>query len=262
MFQKSEDDTKHFLRKFWIGNYGRVVTSRIRILFLFAPLLYSCHATGNNDGTHGNTTESILESSLEAIANTVDRDKVKSIIAFANCTSPKGKYTTEIHTDSEGYSYFKQTYTYNPQAFEAKIYHKTQGFQSRDSTQTLSKEAIYTIRSHEFFNLILDVKQRFHEFSEPELIEVNQQQMYRIAARDELNHFCLLFFDNHSGLLNEIHLQNPENEKELLIITFSDWKKVDTLQLPMHIVISQSEQLYTFDFIKVQFNSPDFRQKK
>jgi hypothetical protein len=238
-----------------------LLMTEVRVLFLFVPLIFSCSPDEKNSGNDKISTESIINRSLDAIGNKAIRDTIQNIIAFANCISPKGVYTTEIQTDSEGYSYFKQTYSYNPQPFEAIIHHKTQGFQIGKLADALSKEAVFAIRSHEFYDLILDVKQRFHDFSESEEIEVNKQPMYRIAAKDELNHLCLLFFDVHSDLLNEIHLQNPENEKELLIITFYDWKRVDALQLPTRVLINQSEKQYHFDFVKIQLNSPDFEKK-
>lgn len=205
------------------------------------------------------TADSIINKSLEAVGNKANRDKVRNIIALANCTSPNGKYTTEIHTCSEGYSFFKQVYSFNPEVFESVIYDKTQGFQIGDSTKALSKEAVFAIRSHEFYNLIIDVQQRFHEFTSPE--EIPNGQLYKIDGRDELEHPCTLFFDKPTGLLKAIHLQNPENEKEVLITTFSDWKKIEGLQLPTQISIDQSGKKYSFDFVKIDFNSPDFEKK-
>ncbi|RYU93899.1 DUF4292 domain-containing protein [Emticicia agri] len=233
-----------------------LLMSKVRIFIIFVPLLSSCR----NSENHKVNAETIITQSLDAVGQKASRDKIETIIAFANCTSPKGNYTTQIHTSAKGYSYFKQTYSYNPQDFEVKIYNNTKGFVVGDSTQPLTKEAIFAIKSHEFYNLILDIHERFNDFSEPEELKADKQPVYRIAAKDELNHLSLLFFDKRTGFLNEIHLQNPENEKELLIIRFSDWKKVDDLQLPTHILINQSEKLYTFDFTQIRFNAPDFEK--
>ncbi len=227
---------------------------------LFFALLCSCNSAGNKRENNEITAGSIINKSLDAVGDKVNRDGVRNIVAFANCVSPKGNYTTEIHTSSEGYSFFKQVYSFNPQSFEARIRNKAYGFQIGDSTKALSKEAVFTIRSHEFYNLILDVQQRFREFTKPE--DVLNEHLYKITGKDELEHPCALFFDKQTALLKAIHLQNPENEKDLLITTFSDWKKIEGLQLPTHISIDQSGKKYSFDFIKIDLNSREFEKNE
>ncbi|MBK9728269.1 MAG: hypothetical protein IPO86_09150 [Saprospiraceae bacterium] len=175
--------------------------------------------------------------------------------------SPNGKYSTEMHTASGGYSYFKQVYSYKPAAFETVIENKASGYELGDSLIPLSKEALYTIRSHEFHNMVLEVDHRFHDFGNPEIIEVDGMKAYRLNAKDELNNDCTLFFDIKTGLFSALHFQNPADAKETIKTKFSDWKNVKDLLLPHHVDIDQSGKKYTFDFTKVIINSPDFYYK-
>lgn len=195
------------------------------------------------------------------MGNKTDRQKISNLISLADCMSPDGKYTTEIHTASDGYSFFRQVYSYKPELFEAVIENKINGFIIADSTKSLSKEAVYTIRGHEFQNIVLELNNRFHDFDRPEKIETDSMKMYELKAKDELNHPCLLFFDANSRLLMALHIQNPGDTNEVLKIKFANWKKIQGLVMPYHVTIDQSGKIFTFDFVKLQFNSPDFKYK-
>jgi hypothetical protein len=222
---------------------------------LLSIFLYSC-ANENKQ-----TAEDVIQISLDAVGKKTDREKIQNLVSLADCISPNGKYTTEIHTAQGDYSYFKQVYSYKPVAFEAVIENKTNGYVPGDSIKPLPKEAVYTIRSHEFHNMVLEVNQRFHDFGKPENIKADGVKAYRLKAKDELNNECLLFFDVKTGLLAAIHFQNPADAKEVIKTKFSNWKKLQNLLLPQHVDIDQSGKKYTFDFTKVIFNSPDFHYK-
>lgn len=207
------------------------------------------------------TAAEIIEASLKAVGNKADRQKISNLISLADCISPDGKYTTEIHTATDGYSFFKQVYSYKPALFEAVIENKINGFVISDSVKPLSKEAVYTIRGHEFHNIVLEADKRFHDFEKAGKIETDTAKLYELKAKDELNHSCSLFFDADNGLLTALHIQNPDDANEVLKIKFSNWKKIQELLLPYHVEIDQSGKVYKFNFIKLQFNSPDFKYK-
>ncbi len=221
--------------------------------FLLTILLYSC------SNPKDQSAEKIIQASLNAVGTKPLRDKIQNLVSFAECVSPNGNYTTEIHTDSGGYSYFKQVYSYKPKPFEAVIGHKDSGYIVGDSLIALSKAEIAMIRGHEFQNIILEVDKRFHDFDKPERIDSGGLKAYRIKAKVELNKACLLFFDLQTGMLSAIHSQNPADPKEVIEIEFSDWQEQQGLLLPEHVAIKQGEKRYSFDFTKLLFNSPDFK---
>lgn len=208
------------------------------------------------------SAEQVIEASLHAVGSKADREVVKNMISLANCSSPGGSYTTEIHTASGGYSYFKQKYSYKPNVYEAVIRNKTSGIQLTDPGNRLNRETVYTIRGHEFINMILEIDQRFHNFQEPEMVEADKVKSYRLKAKDELDHPCYLFFDMKTDLLTSLHFQDPVNEKEIIVIKFTGWKKVQGLQVPHHVEIKQGEKLFTFNMVKILFNDPGFQEKE
>jgi hypothetical protein len=223
--------------------------------FLFSILLYGC------SNQHGQSAEKIILASLDAIGTKEDRQKIQNLISSADCISPDGKYTTEIHTASGGYSYFKQIYSYKPTEFEAFIENRDSGFIISDTLIPLSQETISMIRGHEFQNIVLEIDKRFHDFEKPENIESDGMKAYRIKVKDEANNECSLFFDVTTGLLSAIHFQNPGSVKENIKTRLSNWKEVQGILLPFHADIDQSGKLYIFDFNSIIFNSPGFKYK-
>jgi hypothetical protein len=231
-------------------------------LFGIAQCMIMLSCVLNSCANHNKTTvENIIATSLNAVGINRDSMMIQNLESRADCISPNGKYTTEIHTATGGYSYFKQVYTYNPSVFEAVIENKINGHVIGNSIKPLGKEAIYTVRSHEFHNLVLEIDQRFHDMEKPEIIKTGGLHIYSIKAKDELNNDSKLFFDVRTGLLSAIHFQNPDSTGEIIKTTFSNWKRVQGLLLPHHVDIDQSGKLYSFHFTSIHFNDPGFRYK-
>lgn len=230
-------------------------------LIVMVPCMICCGCSGWKEKKI-RSAEQVIEASLHAAGTETARKAVSNMISIANCSSPGGSYTTEIHTALDGYSYFKQTYSYKPNAYEAVIFSKTSGVQLMDPGSQLNREAIYTIRGHAFINMILEVDQRFRNFQEPEIVEAGSVKSYRLRATDELDHPCYLFFDRETDLFTALHFQDPVHEKETIVIKFSGWKKVQDLQVPHHVEINQGDKVFTFDMVKIIFNDPGFRKKE
>lgn len=229
--------------------------------FLAMMCMHLCKCT-NPEGGNIKTTDEIIYGSLSAIGDESDREKLVSLVSLADCVSPNGKYTTETHTASGGYSYFKQVYSYKPKPFEAVIQNKDYGYILSDSLMALDKETISMIRSHEFHNIILEVDKRFHDFEKPEKPDSSFGKTYRINAKDELGNACSLFFDSALHLLNALDIKNPVNKNEIIKMKFSNWRKVQELLLPYHVEIDQVGKIYTFNYTSIVFNSPAFKAKK
>lgn len=208
------------------------------------------------------TVEQIIQTSIQAIGKEQDIKNVENISTLAKCKSPQGSYTTEVQTTSKGYGYFKQVYSYRPKAFEAVTKGVREGFQvDSDKIEKLPENAIYAIRTHYFHHLILNIKQFFHQFEKAEVVEINGKKVYRVKAKDELNQDCWLFFDVNRGFLTAFHIQNPDNKEEIIKTEFSEWKEVESLQLPYHLEIDQNGKIYSFDFSQIIINNPRFEEK-
>lgn len=234
--------------KIRLSKAGRIV------YFMLSAFLLSC--AGNKD----QTADEIIQASLDAVGSKEDRDTIQSLESLADCVSPGGKYNTEIHTASGGYSYFKQVYSYKPGIFEAVIENKINGYVVGDTTP-LTRETVYVIRSHEFQNIVLEVDQRFHSFEMPEKMDVDGMKVFKLQAKDELNDSCTLFFNVKTKLLTALHSKNPGNRSEVIKTKFSGWKNVQGLHLPWQVDIDQGGKMYQFNYTQIVFDSPQFKKK-
>lgn len=229
--------------------------------FTYLAFILSC---GSKQGSKKNgplTAEDIIVASLDSIAPAIARSKVENMITIANCVSPSGNYTTEVHTTPDGYTLFRQEYTYNPSPFEAIIENDTAGYSIADPSANLPPEAVYVVRSHAFHLQLLQVQQRFHSFSRQDTVQKGDTTLYRIRAKDELDNDCTLYFDPDTGLLSILEILNPDNKQEMISTQFTEWRKTGDLKLPYHINIYQGSKLFTFDFLRIDINSPVFKKK-
>lgn len=229
--------------------------------YLINNININCKEAVNLQETNLIATD-IIKYSVEALGNTTDIQRIENIITTANCQSPKGNYTTQAHTNSKGYGYFKQVFDYKAQPFEAITQGKDEGFILGDKTEKLPKPVVNIIRGHYFHQLLLKPEDFFHSFEKVTIVEIDNKKMYKVEAKDTLNQECWLFFDIDNKFLRALHIQNSEDKQEIIKISFSDWKQVENLQLPHHLDIDQSGKIYKFDFTEILINSPKFKEKK
>ena len=207
------------------------------------------------------SSSAILKASLKAIGKAKTIHQIENITSLAQCKGPNGTYTTEVHTHRNGYGYFKQVYSYRDVPFEIITKGTTSGFIPGKPQEAISPNTVYAIRSHHFHNVILEVQQRFHDFEPTQLVAISGHDFFQIKAKDELNHPCSLFFDPLTHRLEAFYIQNPDNLQEILKIRFSDWRNIQGLNLPQHLEIEQGDKIFTFDFVKIILNAPDFLEK-
>src|SRR5262245_31452624 len=79
----------------------------------------------------------ILTISMDVIAPDSVRRNFRNLVSVANCESPLGKYTTQVNSDFDGYMYFKQTFSYKPETFEAVLLKDAAWYSMGDSTKPL-----------------------------------------------------------------------------------------------------------------------------
>jgi hypothetical protein len=217
-----------------------------RILpFLILSALFSCAKSPSS--------EELLNDAVHAITSS---DTIQSFITEADCQGPKGSYTTVIHSGSD-YTYFKQTFSYSNDPFEAVI-SNDKGFQIvRDSIgSSLDIKTMLALKSHEFHMILIDMEDRFHQFGKPEYIS-NQ---VKISALDDLNNPIVIFLGKDSPEVKSITMRNPGDTTEIISFSYSDWKMVQGIRLPTRISIQQGkDKTFTFNFTKVEVNSKDFK---
>lgn len=223
----------------------------IIILSIVCAGLSGCNQTSSSEGLIKNSVRLITKG-----------DSIETIIAIAECQSPQGTYSTEVHSGPDDYTYFKQVYTYRDKPFEGIVVYLDSGFQVRaDSLLPLSASAIQIIKGHEFHEILVELQQRFHAFQEPEsMILYDKPYYYRVSALDKLNKPVELFFNGLDYTMDVLTVRNPEDSTEIIRIEYSDRRKVQGFILPMHVEIIQGDKRFVFDYTSVKINDSDFKR--
>ncbi len=230
-------------------------------LFVFFLLFHTPGIAQNGQAKKNPSSSAILKASLKAIGKTKTIHQIQNLTSLAQCKGPNGAYTTEVHAHRNGFAYFKQVYSYRDAPFEIVTKGTSSGFIPGKAQEAISPNTVYAIRSHHFHNVILEVQQRFHDFEPAQLVTISGHDFFQINAKDELNHPCSLFFDPLTHRLEAFHIQNPDNLQEILKTRFSDWRNIQGLALPHHLEIEQGDMVFTFDFVRITLNAPDFLER-
>ncbi|MEL7119986.1 MAG: hypothetical protein AAFO07_11115 [Bacteroidota bacterium] len=182
-------------------------------------------------------------------------NNIRAINAIANCEGPNGKYVSEMQSFEDGSCIFYQDFEYRDAAFYAQITANNQGF-VLDSlgtpVDTLSKEVIEIVRSHEFHRLQIDPQ---HFFSSISFSEKIKDGIIAFSAEDRLNNPVKLTYNEREQLILKIDMVNPLDTAESIEIFNTHWAESEYGKLVQKVKIVQAQKdTFTFDYHSIELN--------
>lgn len=202
----------------------------------------------------------VVQNSLNAMGRQADRAKFSSLHAVADCVGPRGPYTTEIYSASNGRLIFRQIRAgsvYQGQTNGAIYWTsdaKTGDFALSD------QRAAFAWRSHDFQALVLQVASRFRELEFTGYESFNERNAVRLSGRDELGHPVQVYFDRESKLMLGFVIQDPfSDEPRTIRTTFNEWKTVGKLRLPSKVTATDHQGDFVLSFRELTLNKLDER---
>jgi hypothetical protein len=201
----------------------------------------------------------IIERSLKAIGGREELARVRSIYAFADCTGPGGKYSTELYSATGLRLVFKQV----KQGGATFIgYTNGEEYWTKDKMGEVSledKNAAFSWRSHEFQWLAFGLLERFRDPSFAGEEEFNGRRAFKLRLTDELGQPAHFFFDKESGLMLGFTVLNPFERRrpETIRIVFNEWKQVGKIKLPSKVTATDKQEDYVLSFKEIALNRLD-----
>jgi hypothetical protein len=201
------------------------------------------------------TPDNLFESSRAALGTPQAIAAIESISAFANCTSPHGEYTTEIHSARGGRVRFKQTWA-NRNPIQVII--NSDGAWATDivtgESDPIDAPSVSMVREHEFQMLPLTLAERYHDAQPAQEIEWNNVSCFQIQARDDMHLPCAHFFrrDDHRWLGME--LTNTRHVGNTIRVVVQEWRTVENVLLPSRVSAIDANGEYILDFNDIRLN--------
>ena len=178
--------------------------------------------------------------------------QIKNIISIADCISPFGLYTTEVHSSHDGSCYFMQKFSDTEAPFEVKINSDNQGFlinQQNSTLDTLSLEDVEMIRGHEIHKLSMNPAFFFDEIRHSKSIEFEGSINEIYTGKDGLRNPVSIYYNKRKKLINKIELLNPKDTLQSIEIIYAKWVPSKYGEIAKVVDIVQAKKdTFSFNF--------------
>lgn len=178
--------------------------------------------------------------------------QIQDIISIADCNSPFGKYTTEVHSSLNGTCYFLQRFNDTDAPFIVKIDRANRGYLMNEQDvviDTLSPEDVEIIRGHEIHKMSIDPGFFFDSIGFVKSIKHPADAYELYKGKDRLDHQVNLLYDGSRKLIAKIELLNPKDTTQSIEIFYDNWVPGKYGEMVREIRIVQAKKdTFHFDY--------------
>ncbi|MEZ5345785.1 MAG: nuclear transport factor 2 family protein [Pyrinomonadaceae bacterium] len=202
--------------------------------------------------------QKVFAAAKAAVGAEQDIRQIRSIEAFAECTGPKGRYTTLIRSFGSNKTYFTQSFEYKDEDSEVFINDSLAWRRSAGSPgfAIVSPFERLVVNLHEFQRMAFDFENMFTGFQFAGEEDFENRRSLKVKAKNALGGDIFLFFDRETSRLSGYILPVP-NSGETVKNVFADWKRAGKLELPSTVVATDSAGEWTLKFSRIDVNTAD-----
>lgn len=221
-------------------------------LFWILPFVVGLHAA--IFATPDPRVEKLYADAVNAVGKAKDIERVRNLVAVADCVGPKGSYTTTVTSFRDNRSAFEQTYSYKrPES----IFINGNVVWVPSETPSLSTAFQRMVaRSHEYQRMAFDLEEFF---TQPEYVgdaTFAGRPSSEVKAKNELGMVSRLYFDKETKHFAGYVLEIPDS-KQTVTNVILEWKTVGRLMLPSVVKATDEQGDWTLHFNGIKLNAAD-----
>ena len=178
---------------------------------------------------------------------------ITNIEAYASCQGPNGAYRTIVRSQSDASFEFRQEFTYREAPFHGIVTANDEGFiidSLGNREDTLSKEVVEILRSHEFHKIHIHPEYLFSNIQ----YQSEEGNLRLFKSTDRLGHPVVITYDQKNKWIEKFIMKNPMDTAEQIEIRYSYAKETPFGPLARELLIIQGgkdEFMFHFDSVLI-----------
>ncbi|WP_207097052.1 hypothetical protein [Allomuricauda sp. CAU 1633] len=191
--------------------------------------------------------------------------QIHDIISIADCHSPFGAYTTEVHSLSNGSCYFIQQFSEDEAPFRVSVDSVYQGYlidENNNVTDTLSQEDVEMIRSHEIHKMSIAPNHYYTGLRYKKKVTEQKKELELYQGVDRLGNSVQLFYKPDEKLISKIEFRNPKDTTQTIELIYDRWVESEYGEMAKEIRIVQAEKdtfYFNFRFLEIRGESGNIK---
>ena len=226
------------------------------LLFSFM-VIFSCKNENSTNTNNASEHDLVLDSTY---------DQIQTIASVAQCQGVDLQYTTEVHSTSDGYTFFRQRFEDRPDDMAVVLPNFQTGFSINRRTKeidTLDKAVQEVIRAHEFHKMSIFPKSMFENLRYAESVDFHGRECDKFSGVDRSGLDVELYYNPVKKRVEGLQMINMLDTTETILVTHKSWTDSEYGKLLKSLELVQAgKDTFTFEFTEVEINGPDFIRRE
>ncbi|HEX7720341.1 MAG TPA: hypothetical protein VF389_11090 [Woeseiaceae bacterium] len=190
---------------------------------------------------------------LDALGNERARDNVRGLRTVAECSGPDDHFVTTVTSLRPDTVYFHQQTGLGATEIWSTP-DRTWGGSNQEAYAELAPAVRELVRRHEFHLMLIDLPNRFSNFTMQGEAQVGDIPCLHITMTDEFGAAAAICIGEADGLPVELQLVTERDDGPIRI-EFADWRVVDGINWFHAFRLTESSEDFHYEFIEIETSS-------